>query len=1437
MGWLRALVSGGSPAATGAASPAGTPQPLQQPQAEQQWQSPASPDGGGTPDMPDKGLRGLDSPGDFAAAKGVGGTSFSGGAEANPASGEPHAQYDLGTPQPGEGGEEVVEEWEEGEEAYYYGADALRQRGWRHTENQVLLWVVAALVAAIAINVGVSVSNANRNKVSGLIAPPLRPPPPSPPLPPLPFPPPPPSPPPPVLPPPPPLPSPPVPPPPAKAPWSPWLGRDSTLSKEGICPCGSFITSFQIWYEQGLQATPTDTAPLSGITATCGTAARLDVFPGTAAAPDSNQPYPNGVSEVSAQYGTYLDNFQGVGGTGPVVVAWKCAAGQLMLGIEVAWEKAAAPLPAINLITGVRVLCQDPNTCFVWQPPAGPAQPAAPPPPPVPLPPPPLQSPPPPWPSPPPPVLSPPPPLPVLLPPPPPAPSPPPPPVPSPPPPPVPSPPPPPVPSLPPPLPVASPPPAREPIGTWSEWFGAKKGPALYGGICPCGTFVKLWNIWTDTAFSSATETTPINGISGQCSDNSSLPVFPGKGPPRSSTLSDVGFATANGQYGQYIDVLFGIGGSGPQVFQHDCGPGEVVLGIDVAVDNVPGGQYMSGVRVYCGNAKACAVPTASPPPAAPAPAPVPGAAGYSPWVGQEGPSIFSGSCPCGSFVQSIYIWSDAATVVQPGETGPLSGLTVQCSDAGATSVEVFVGNGPPTNSTSSNTGFQLVSGLTGNYIDSILGMGGTGPIPFSIGCQGTDVLLGVDVSTPTPPNYIHGLRIQCGNPTVTNCAGASPSPVATPQLPPPAAPAPAPAPAPQGVGYSPWVGQEGPSIFSGSCPCGSFVQTVYIWSDAATLVQPGESGPLSGLTAQCSDTVGTSVQVLVGTGPPTNSTSSNTGFQLVSGLSGKYIDSILGMRGTGPIPYSIGCQGADVVLGFEVSTPTPPTFIHGLRIQCGDPAVTNCAGASPVPLPPAASPSPSITPPFGVFTPSDWLGASQGPAAYGGLCPCGTYVSSWSVWSDTTFIGGSAGETGPLTGISGQCSGPDRYPLEIFSGQGSPTATTSAAQGFNVSEVFFGSLIDRIYGIGGVGPSLVNYDCPAGQVVLGLDVATSVVQGKEYMSGVRVLCGDPASCDLTPGAPQPSAQATTAGAPAPAQAPGAAPVAPKSVWTAWVGGASGPVAYNATCPCNSYMNEISSWSGAANGITGVTGLCSAGADGTRPALTLFPGTGPAVSTTSNATGFGFTSPIINGMYGTATVGGTQAPACPAGQLILGVEAATNRSAAGVESLAGIRFLCGDAATANCGVAPAPAPAPTPAWSQLFGAADGTPGGNATCPCGSRIMLVDVYSDPTVVQGGDKGPIFGLDAGCSTGDTLNLLPANTNSGAQTASNLAGFTAVTGSSGAFVDGLLELGGSGPNNFSYTCPSGVLTGMAVTTKPLNGRSSLAGIMFHCGDPANC
>lgn len=73
-----------------------------------------------------------------------------------------------------------------------------------------------------------------------------------------------------------------------------------------------------------------------------------------------------------------------------------------------------------------------------------------------------------------------------------------------------------------------------------------------------------------------------------------------------------------------------------------------------------------------------------------------------------------------------------------------------------------------------------------------------------------------------------------------------------------------------------------------------------------------------------------------------------------------------------------------------QVSTPVPPQYIHGLRVQCGQPAVANCDGAAPGPA--AAAPSPA--PLFTVSSWSGWLGASNGPAKYGALCPCGTFVS-----------------------------------------------------------------------------------------------------------------------------------------------------------------------------------------------------------------------------------------------------------------------------------------------------------------------------------------------------------------------------------------------------------------------------------------------------------
>ena len=54
---------------------------------------------------------------------------------------------------------EEYEEGEEGEESWYYGAEQSR-RGWRHSENQLLVWVLAVFVVAVGINIGVSGAHA-----------------------------------------------------------------------------------------------------------------------------------------------------------------------------------------------------------------------------------------------------------------------------------------------------------------------------------------------------------------------------------------------------------------------------------------------------------------------------------------------------------------------------------------------------------------------------------------------------------------------------------------------------------------------------------------------------------------------------------------------------------------------------------------------------------------------------------------------------------------------------------------------------------------------------------------------------------------------------------------------------------------------------------------------------------------------------------------------------------------------------------------------------------------------------------------------------------------------------------------------------------------------------------------------------------------------------
>lgn len=68
----------------------------------------------------------------------------------------PHRRLDMGSPPEDEWreGHEAEAEEEEGEEVWYYGAETAR-RGWRHTENQLAVWVTALMVVAVGINIGV----------------------------------------------------------------------------------------------------------------------------------------------------------------------------------------------------------------------------------------------------------------------------------------------------------------------------------------------------------------------------------------------------------------------------------------------------------------------------------------------------------------------------------------------------------------------------------------------------------------------------------------------------------------------------------------------------------------------------------------------------------------------------------------------------------------------------------------------------------------------------------------------------------------------------------------------------------------------------------------------------------------------------------------------------------------------------------------------------------------------------------------------------------------------------------------------------------------------------------------------------------------------------------------------------------------------------------
>ena len=209
------------------------------------------------------------------------------------------------------------------------------------------------------------------------------------------------------------------------------------------------------------------------------------MFPGKGPE-DASLEEPAGWTNVTAERGSYIDNWLGMGGTGPILVSpalrrparlaprhscgaaaadaaaphharlrgggivpvvrrprhrrqppapfplqakWSCLPGELVTGLHVSWNASTAA-PATDLATGLRIYCENPNTCG-----GGPVPSPSPTPSPTPVP------------------------SPVA--------------------------------SQPPPAAAPSPPNATQ--AGWSPWVGAGKGPGSYGGVCPCGTFIEVW--------------------------------------------------------------------------------------------------------------------------------------------------------------------------------------------------------------------------------------------------------------------------------------------------------------------------------------------------------------------------------------------------------------------------------------------------------------------------------------------------------------------------------------------------------------------------------------------------------------------------------------------------------------------------------------------------------------------------------------------------------------------------------------------------------------------------------------------------------------------------------------------------------------------------------------------------------------------------------
>lgn len=228
--------------------------------------------------------------------------------------------------------------------------------------------------------------------------------------------------------------------------------------------------------------------------------------------------------------------------------------------------------------------------------------------------------------------------------------------------------------------------------------------------------------------------------------------------------------------------------------------------------------------------------------------------------------------------LQSLEIWFDLnATDPAAVGIGAITGLTATCvappiGGNNTQPLSVFPGAGLPDATLTFSGGLANVTVQRGDYLNSVQGVGGNGPVQEIWSCQPGEVLTGIHVAwQPNPStqaNTATGMRVYCEVPTAC-LAGGRPNVSAS-------VPTPSPPPPPRSgldlppiTGGTPqfvetdWFGpKKGPGAYGAVCPCGSVLSQWVAWSDAPTGVSQG----LTGLSGYCagSDAVQFEVRLLL---------------------------------------------------------------------------------------------------------------------------------------------------------------------------------------------------------------------------------------------------------------------------------------------------------------------------------------------------------------------------------------------------------------------------------------------------------------------------------------------------------------------------------------------------------------------------------------------